>query len=133
MNPVPTRVRFSRIRHLSLAAAFAASAMLASCTPPPYGVNEPPGPLDRIRAIDLRPHPLAPSPNEATGTGEYKAQLYYGSQSQPGGAELAASSPGAPSGNSNGEGTQLDFVDAPVAEVAKVILGDILGVGYAID
>ncbi|HET6376827.1 MAG TPA: type II secretion system secretin GspD [Methylocella sp.] len=131
---MPTRVRFSRIRSLSLAAALAAaSAMLASCTPPPYGVNEPPGPLDRVRAIDLRPRPLSPSQNETTGSGEYKAQLYYGSQSQPGGAESAASSPGAPSGNSNGEGTQLDFVDAPVAEVAKVILGDILGVGYAID
>jgi general secretion pathway protein D len=33
----------------------------------------------------------------------------------------------------NGEGYDLKFENAPVAMVAKVILGDILGVGYTID
>jgi type II secretory pathway component GspD/PulD (secretin) len=33
----------------------------------------------------------------------------------------------------NGEGYDLNFENAPVAIVAKVILGDILGVGYTID
>ena len=33
----------------------------------------------------------------------------------------------------NGAGYDLNFENAPVATVAKVILGDILGVGYTID
>src|ERR1700750_2818874 len=33
----------------------------------------------------------------------------------------------------NGEGYDLNFENAPVATLAKVILGDILGVGYVID
>jgi general secretion pathway protein D len=33
----------------------------------------------------------------------------------------------------NGEGYDLNFENAPIATVAKVILGDILGVGYTID
>jgi general secretion pathway protein D len=33
----------------------------------------------------------------------------------------------------NGEGYDLNFENAPVATLAKVILGDILGVGYTID
>ena len=33
----------------------------------------------------------------------------------------------------NGEGYDLHFENAPVATLAKVILGDILGVGYTID
>ena len=33
----------------------------------------------------------------------------------------------------NGEGYDLNFENAPVATVAKVILGDILNVGYTID
>src|SRR5215472_9400744 len=33
----------------------------------------------------------------------------------------------------NGEGYDLKFENAPVATRAKVILGDILGVGYTID
>jgi len=33
----------------------------------------------------------------------------------------------------NGEGYNLNFENAPVATLAKVILGDILGVGYIID
>jgi general secretion pathway protein D len=33
----------------------------------------------------------------------------------------------------NGEGYYLNFANAPIATVAKVILGDLLGVGYTID
>jgi len=33
----------------------------------------------------------------------------------------------------NGDGYDLNFENAPVATLAKVILGDILGVGYTID
>src|SRR6202007_1443469 len=31
------------------------------------------------------------------------------------------------------EGVSLNFEDAPIGAVAKVILGDILGVGYSVD
>jgi type II secretory pathway component GspD/PulD (secretin) len=44
----------------------------------------------------------------------------------PSGSFCVAASP-------NGEGYDLNFDNAPVATLAKVILGDILGVGYIID
>ena len=40
---------------------------------------------------------------------------------------------GGDAGGPNGEGYTLNFENAPVTSVAKVVLGDILGVGYTID
>src|SRR5262249_42879767 len=65
-----------------------------------------------------------------TGTGDARPQLFFG------GAEghSDANNPPPPPGATNaGEGVTLNFEDAPVSAVAKVILGDILGVGYSID
>src|SRR5262249_62097938 len=40
---------------------------------------------------------------------------------------------GAATGGTANKGFELNFENAPVATVAKVILGDILGVGYTLD
>ncbi|MDQ6870089.1 MAG: type II secretion system protein GspD, partial [Pseudomonadota bacterium] len=107
--------------------------MLAACTiPPPVGANEPPDAVDRIREVDLQPRFPQSSANADTGSAGNRPQLYYGSS---GGQATgpAAASPGPGAGTAPGDGVNLNFEDSPVSAVAKVILGDILGVGYSID
>ncbi|MBO0734715.1 MAG: type II secretion system protein GspD, partial [Methylocapsa sp.] len=121
-------------RRLAVAASllFAAAALSAcSSSPPPYGTNEPPDALDRVREMDLRPRVPGPVSTADTGTGDARPQLYYGSGSDPAGSSGAASSP--PGASNGSEGVSLNFEDAPIGAVAKVILGDILGVGYSVD
>ncbi|HMF06686.1 MAG TPA: secretin N-terminal domain-containing protein, partial [Methylocella sp.] len=125
--------RISHARRLLRGAAvvFFVGAALSGCTtPPPYGNNEPPDAVDRIRAVDLQPRFPNATPTADTGTGDARPQLFFG------GAEghSDANNPPPPPGATNaGEGVTLNFEDAPVSAVAKVILGDILGVGYSID
>jgi len=112
-----------------------ASAMLAACTiPPPVGANEPPDAVDRIRAVDLQPRSPQSSANADTGSAGNRTQLYYGSSGgQATGPAAASPDPGPGAGEAPGDGVNLNFEDSPVSAVAKVILGDILGVGYSID
>ncbi|MGH6846727.1 MAG: secretin N-terminal domain-containing protein, partial [Methylocella sp.] len=114
-----------------------ASAILAACTiPPPAGANEPPDAMDQIRAADLQPRFPQSSPNADTGSGPNRPQLYYGSSGGQATGAAAASpdpGPGAGANTAPGDGVNLNFEDSPVSAVAKVILGDILGVGYSID
>lgn|SRR5579883_470649 len=107
------------------------TAALCSCaSPPAIGTNEPPDAVDRVRSLDLTPHALRPTPTADTGTGQAAPQVYYGSSAQAVETTMGSAPPGA---GANNEGVNLNFVDAPVSEVAKVILGDTLGLGYAID
>ncbi|MCI0466051.1 MAG: type II secretion system protein GspD, partial [Beijerinckiaceae bacterium] len=135
MGPFLLGARGFRLQCLAKGAAliFFAGAMLSACaTPPPVGANEPPDAVDRVRALDLSPRFPQESPSSNTGTGGNRAQLFYGSG---GGGQAAAGSGSAPpeGAAANGEGVSLNFEDAPVSAVAKVILGDILGVGYSVD
>ena len=82
---------------------------------------------DAVRAVDLQPRfPASPVPATAVPRGSSGAS-YYGSNTV---IEGVQSSPQAASG---GEGYDLNFENAPVVTVAKVILGDILQAGYTID
>jgi general secretion pathway protein D len=83
---------------------------------------------DQIRAIDLSPKSPQPSGDAAMGSPHpTQSAIYLGDTTAPvktstdTGAEAA------------GDGYDLNFENAPVTTVAKVILGDILGVGYTID
>ncbi|MGA7655373.1 MAG: secretin N-terminal domain-containing protein, partial [Methylocella sp.] len=110
-----------------------ASAMLAACsTVPPIGSNEPPDSLDRVRSIDLEPHPLDATGTISTGTAGNRPQVYYGSSGSQVMVDVDANAPSSGS-EGGGEGITLNFEDTPVSAVAKIILGDYLGVGYAID
>jgi general secretion pathway protein D len=82
---------------------------------------------DQIRAIDLSPRQA--DPVEAVGNPRpSRAAVYLGNVS------AGIDSPNGSSGNlPAGEGYDLNFENAPVTTVAKVVLGDILGVGYTID
>jgi general secretion pathway protein D len=89
--------------------------------------NEPPDAMDRVRATNLEPR--FPAPEATVNTGPKsgaRASSYYGTAVP----EVAAVVPTASGG---GEGFELNFENTPVATVAKVILGDILGLGYTID
>jgi general secretion pathway protein D len=82
---------------------------------------------DKVRSIDLLPRQTAD-----TETGGLKQQsasrpaIYLSDGSTPTGSALIER-------ESAGGGYDLNFENAPVATVAKVILGDVLNVGYAID
>jgi general secretion pathway protein D len=117
-------------RHRAVGACAAAglvTALLAGCLPLPAADDRQhvPDPFDTVQSTNLdprSPQPLEqppPVPRSAAGGS------YYGH-------ETLVSAPAAHSVD-NGEGYELNFENAPVTTVAKVILGDILGVGYAID
>jgi general secretion pathway protein D len=89
--------------------------------------TRPPDVMDRVRNLDLLPRQSQQV--EAT-------TVNRGAQSRPvivPGRDEQPPSAGAGEAPAGGEGYDLNFENAPVATVAKVILGDILGVGYAID
>lgn len=84
--------------------------------------------VDKIRSIDL-------SPRQATEVGNSgikqqnasRPAIYLSDGSRPEGAALIERD------DTGASGYDLNFENAPVATVAKVILGDVLGVGYTID
>lgn len=82
---------------------------------------------DKVRSIDLLPRQTADT--EASGLRQQSASrpaIYLSDGSTPPGSALVER-------ESAGGGYDLNFENAPVATVAKVILGDVLNVGYAID
>jgi general secretion pathway protein D len=130
-----------------LALAAALVAFEAGCASSPQQSGDPaPGVLDQIRGVDLRSRSVEnvrlPEPGSvADGP---RAQSYFGSAAPPiaGGerkkreadnslttGSLSASATGETTAN----GFELNFENAPVAAVARTILGDILRVGYTLD
>lgn len=84
-----------------------------------------PNAADAIRSVDLQPHYPRATGNVDTGGASAAPVSYFGSPVEAAGAEPPAS-------DATG-GFALNFDNAPVATVAKVVLGDILNVGYVID
>jgi general secretion pathway protein D len=110
-----------------------ASAMLAACsTVPAIGPNEPPDATDHVRGLDLQPRTLDATGTISTAAGGNGPRVYYGSSGAEVMVDVGANTPSSGS-SGGGEGVTLNFEDTPVTAVAKVILGDYLGVGYAID
>jgi general secretion pathway protein D len=83
---------------------------------------------DQLRAADLSPKaPFAVSEGSIGNPRPSAAAIYLGDTTAPVRASNDAGSDAA------SDGYDLNFENAPVTTVAKVILGDILGVGYTID
>lgn len=86
--------------------------------------------MDKVRSLDLQPRQSQPV-DASTGTsGQGK------SGSRPAmyeGTDITAVSDERPQPAASGKGFDLNFENTPVTTVAKVVLGDILGVGYTID
>lgn len=107
-----------------------AGAALAACDLTSAGTNghEAPDAIDVIRNTDLQPR--FPQTTATIDTGSKSAaspSVYYGADSgNPRAVEGAEPT-------SDGSGYELNFENTPIQTVTKVILGDILGVGYTID
>jgi general secretion pathway protein D len=88
--------------------------------------------LDRVRSVDLLPRfPNQVQPSELN-TGRRAKPVIYQAEPADDAQQTAAArqqSQSAPAGDS----FELNFENAAVASIAKVVLGDILGVGYVID
>jgi general secretion pathway protein D len=83
---------------------------------------------DQLRAADLSPKAPFPVNNGGIGNPQPSAAaIYLGDTTAPARASNDAGNDAA------SDGYDLNFENAPVTTVAKVILGDILGVGYTID
>jgi general secretion pathway protein D len=84
---------------------------------------------DRIRSLDLLPRQTADVGNTGLKQqGSSRPAIYLSDGTTPPGAALVERED-----TGSGSGYDLNFENAPVATVAKVILGDVLGVGYTID
>ena len=112
--------------------------------------DEPQNAADIMRAADLRPrYPQATATVDTGGASTPKPFSFFGlpapppATPQPSGSRdvealaPAATDPPQPSGSRDVEagagGYTLNFENAPVSQVAKSVLGDVLGVGYVID
>lgn len=85
---------------------------------------------DRIRSIDLQPRQTTDTGATSLkrGAGDKQAAIYLSDGTTPPGGGLTERED-----TGSGSGYDLNFENAPVATVAKVVLGDVLGVGYTID
>ncbi len=107
-------------------------ALLAGCDPVSLGESRQhlPDPFDTVQNTNLDPRfpqqsgPPTPPPKVGQGTSYYGREATADTSTTP--------APGAHPADS-GEGYELNFENAAVTTVAKVILGDILGAGYTID
>lgn len=86
--------------------------------------------MDKVRSLDLLPHQPQSVNAGTTASGQSRSggrpMMYEGT-------DVTAISDERPQPTSSGSGFDLNFENTPVATVAKVVLGDILGVGYTID
>ena len=89
--------------------------------------KDPPNAYDAVKAADLQPRYPQATRNADTGGAAPPPASYYGEAVSVGAAARA------PSSTDDSEGFALNFDNTPVATVAKVVLGDILNVGYVID
>jgi general secretion pathway protein D len=111
-----------------LALAVLAPLLVGGCLQSPFDSSpskDPPNAYDAVRSADLQPRFPEATRNANTGGAEPKGVSYYG-------APVEAVVNTAPEHDGAG-GFTLNFENTPVATVAKVVLGDILSVGYAID
>jgi general secretion pathway protein D len=131
-------VRKRRLVHVGLASIVfaAAAALLAACNNLIPDIHDPkqqsPNILDQVQSIDLLPRNPKPSDfGTANRARAARAVVYNGSTENADNNPAVTVEGAAPA--ASGEGYDLNFDNAPIATVAKVILGDILGIGYVID
>jgi general secretion pathway protein D len=110
--------------------------LLGSCTNLPVATEDAKTPdvFDRIRALDILPRSPQPVTNGPNGGQPAKPMIYTGvlPPSEATGA-IGQLSGGIGAGAAGGEGYELNFENTPITQVAKAVLGDIMGVGYSID
>ena len=89
---------------------------------------------DVVRSADLRPRFPTPARESASTPSRSGGFTLFGSPAPPPQAEVPTADASAASGAAPvGNGYTLNFDNSPVANVAKVVLGDILSVRYSLD
>jgi general secretion pathway protein D len=83
--------------------------------------------LDKVRSLDILPR----QPQQAVASRSNAGQRARGTVYE--GTEITDVAEARPQPVASGNGFDLNFENTPVATVAKVVLGDILGTGYTID
>ena len=117
--------RHPHSRGVAVAFALAIAGTIAACGAISSGPERQGDVFDKVRAVDLLPrYPQPTEPATSTGGEGTKPASFYG-------AEPPAVAPAQRS--ASGEGYELNFENTPVTTVAKVVLGDIMGLGYTID
>ena len=91
--------------------------------------DQPQNAADVIRSADLQPRSLQAIRQPGADQPQAKAFSFFGATASPA-ADAARTEAAEPDVK---DGFALNFENSPVANVAKVVLGDILGVGYVID
>jgi len=93
--------------------------------------DQPQNAADIMRSTDLQPR--RPQPTGAVDTGGANTAKPFSFFGSPAPSPSSAPAPGAKELEAAGGGYTLNFEDTPVANVAKSILGDVLGVSYVVD
>jgi general secretion pathway protein D len=102
---------------------------LASCNSATTSSNGPQDidVLDKVRSLDILPRYPTQAGSSTTSSGARAQPVVFQ------GAEVTDIAEGRPLPVASGNGYDLNFESAPVATVAKVVLGDIMQTGYTID
>jgi general secretion pathway protein D len=107
--------------------------LLAGCSPAylQQRTDEAQNAADVVRGADLRPRfPTAVKTSESTPAQGGGFSLFGASAPAPAAAAFADPAPGAVD---SGDGYTLNFDNSPVANVVKVLLGDVLSLNYTLD
>jgi general secretion pathway protein D len=111
-----------------------AGGLLVGCNNlvPGSGQTQSPNILDQTQSIDLLPRYPQPQGSATANRSKTARAAVYSGGADGADAPLTVTLEGAGPAAS-GDGYDLNFESTPVATVAKVVLGDILGTGYIID
>lgn len=85
--------------------------------------------FEKVRSVDLLPRYPNQLPQRELSTGPRAKTAIYAAEPTDDAATAASSQQATVSGDR----FELNFDNSPIASVAKIVLGDILGVGYVID
>ncbi|MGJ5134544.1 type II secretion system secretin GspD [Bradyrhizobium oligotrophicum] len=132
------------LRCRTLATLLTMSIALAGCNPATLGSDSRGDDvLDKVGRIDLSPrYPRQAMPEQSPAARRARAEIYGGNDDARDARDARAEAPAAGSlpiqqvaahSQPVGNGFELNFENTPIATVAKVVLGDVLGVGYTID
>ncbi len=119
----------------ALATLLSTLTILASCNLATIGGTAPTGNntpvdidvLDKVRSVDILPRQPQSVGDAQVGAGARTSAAVFEGTSVSDVSEIR------PQLATSGNGFELNFENTPVATVAKVVLGDILGTGYTID
>src|SRR6202045_1542092 len=117
------------VRRFCAAIMLFSASLLTSCNSATLGNGDPADidVLDKVRSLDILPRQSQPvNASQPNGGPRGRAAVYDGT-------EVTDIPEVRPQPVASGNGFDLNFENTPVATVAKVVLGDILGTGYTID